>query len=65
MTLTPDETRRYSSVSAVLIAGSLALLAVSTVSGAHTGVAAGLVVILTLAAVARLASSPGRSSSLR
>jgi polysaccharide biosynthesis protein PslJ len=53
MTLTPDETRRYSSVSAVLIASSLALLAVSTVSGAHTGVAAGMVVILTLAAISK------------
>jgi O-antigen ligase len=51
MSLTAEETRRHSSVSAVLIAGSLALLAAATVSGAHMPVAVGIVVILTLAAV--------------
>jgi O-antigen ligase len=53
MDLTADETRRYSSVSALLVAGSLGLLAVSTVSGVHTEFAVALVVVITLATVSQ------------
>ncbi len=55
MTLTAQEARRGSGVSAALVLASLGLLAVSVVGGGPTLVAAGLVVLVTLAALARVA----------